>query len=343
MKLFRSVKPSPPSSKRRQPEEIKLAATASAARDTARWSAEPQCRFYHNRTSLNMWIGQEPQHFTCTLKSNQMMCVLICALMTTVGNSPSETRCLLPFSTRRENSHKVKSFSHVWGHPLSLRTAPTSVRNHAPFWLFRQCIKLSTWMAFFKFRFSWQLVRKGRGLTRIVTFPASTATTINVRHGKRVRSENISWKLKPDMKLYKTPTKVIFCLLHTWNFVIWSKRRTWRREAVGLFANNGNILRTRFSFRKTIAESRAFSAARQHAWSDPLKIYSTKNKNSSMELAVIWGNFSCSDLACSDLACSDLTCSDLAHSDLACSDLAHFDLAHSDLAHFFVKILTFFT
>ncbi len=36
-------------------------------------------------------------------------------------------------------------------------------------------------------------------------------------------------------------------------------------------------------------------------------------KNSSMELAVIWGNFSCSDLACSDLACSDL-----AHSDLSC-------------------------
>ena len=34
-------------------------------------------------------------------------------------------------------------------------------------------------------------------------------------------------------------------------------------------------------------------------------------KNSSMELAVIWGNFSCSDLACSDLANSDLACSDL--------------------------------
>ncbi len=40
-------------------------------------------------------------------------------------------------------------------------------------------------------------------------------------------------------------------------------------------------------------------------------------KNSSMELTVIWGNFSCSNLACSDLACSDL--------------------AHSDLGHFFVK------
>ncbi len=39
----------------------------------------------------------------------------------------------------------------------------------------------------------------------------------------------------------------------------------------------------------------------------------SKGKNSSMELSVIWGNFSCSDLACSDLACSDL-----AHSDLAC-------------------------
>ncbi len=44
-------------------------------------------------------------------------------------------------------------------------------------------------------------------------------------------------------------------------------------------------------------------------------------KISSIELAVIWGNFSCSDLACSDLACSDLAC--------------------SDLGHFFVKILTF--
>ena len=32
-----------------------------------------------------------------------------------------------------------------------------------------------------------------------------------------------------------------------------------------------------------------------------------------MELAVIWGNFSCSDVACSDLACSDLACSDLGH------------------------------
>ncbi len=45
----------------------------------------------------------------------------------------------------------------------------------------------------------------------------------------------------------------------------------------------------------------------------------TSWKNSSMELAVIWINFSCSDLACSDLACSDLACSDLGHSDLACS------------------------
>ena len=43
-------------------------------------------------------------------------------------------------------------------------------------------------------------------------------------------------------------------------------------------------------------------------------------KNSSMELAVIWGNFSCSDLAYSDLAHSDLAHSDLAHSDLARSD-----------------------
>ncbi len=56
-------------------------------------------------------------------------------------------------------------------------------------------------------------------------------------------------------------------------------------------------------------------------------IWKSNKKNSSMELAVIWGNFSCSDLACSDLACSDL-----AHSDLACSHLAHF----------FVKILNFF-
>ncbi len=55
-------------------------------------------------------------------------------------------------------------------------------------------------------------------------------------------------------------------------------------------------------------------------------------QNSLMELAVIWGHFSCSDLACYDLACSDLACSEL-----ACSDLAH-----SDLGPFFVKILTFF-
>ena len=52
--------------------------------------------------------------------------------------------------------------------------------------------------------------------------------------------------------------------------------------------------------------------------------FSPWKKNSSMELAVIWGNFSCSDLACSDLACSDLGHSDLAHSDLARSDLARF-------------------
>ena len=67
-----------------------------------------------------------------------------------------------------------------------------------------------------------------------------------------------------------------------------------------------------------------------------------------MELAVIWGYFSfsdlgCFDLGCSDLGCIDLACSDLASSDLACSDLACSDLASSDLAHFFVKILTFFT
>ncbi len=66
-------------------------------------------------------------------------------------------------------------------------------------------------------------------------------------------------------------------------------------------------------------------------------LFSCKGKNSSMELAVIWGNFSCSDLACSDLACSDM-----AHSDLAHTDLAHSDLAHSDLAHFFLsKFLLF--
>ncbi len=65
-------------------------------------------------------------------------------------------------------------------------------------------------------------------------------------------------------------------------------------------------------------------------------------KNSSMELVVIWGNFSCSDLACSDLACSDLACSDLAHSNLAHSDLAHSDLARSDLAHFFCQNSYFF-
>ncbi len=45
---------------------------------------------------------------------------------------------------------------------------------------------------------------------------------------------------------------------------------------------------------------------------------SSVTKNSSMELAVIWGNFSCSDLAHSDLAHSDFACSNL-----ACSDLAH--------------------
>ncbi len=56
----------------------------------------------------------------------------------------------------------------------------------------------------------------------------------------------------------------------------------------------------------------------------------TKNeKNSSMELAVIWGNFGFSDLGCFDLGWSDLACSDL-----ACSDLGHF---------FKIKILTFFT
>ncbi len=32
------------------------------------------------------------------------------------------------------------------------------------------------------------------------------------------------------------------------------------------------------------------------------RVASLERKNSSMELAVIWGNFSCSDLACSDLA-----------------------------------------
>ncbi len=76
--------------------------------------------------------------------------------------------------------------------------------------------------------------------------------------------------------------------------------------------------------------------------------FKNNTKNSSMELAVIWGNFSCSDLAYSDLAHSDLAhsdlaCSDLAHSDLAHSDLAHSDLARSDLGRFFIKILTFFT
>ncbi len=54
---------------------------------------------------------------------------------------------------------------------------------------------------------------------------------------------------------------------------------------------------------------------------------SAELKNSSMELSVIWGNFTCSDLACSDLACSDL---------------AHSDLAHSDLAHFFCQNSYFF-
>ncbi len=48
------------------------------------------------------------------------------------------------------------------------------------------------------------------------------------------------------------------------------------------------------------------------------------DKNSSMELAVIWENFSCSDLACSDLAHSDLAHSDLAHSDLGCYFLSKF-------------------
>ncbi len=53
-----------------------------------------------------------------------------------------------------------------------------------------------------------------------------------------------------------------------------------------------------------------------------------------MELAVIRGNFSFSDLGCSDLGCSDLGCSDLGYSDLACSDLGNF---------FSIKSLAFFT
>ncbi len=48
-------------------------------------------------------------------------------------------------------------------------------------------------------------------------------------------------------------------------------------------------------------------------------------KYRSMELAVIWGNFSFSNLGCSDLGCSDL----------GCSDLACFFL--------FIKILTLYT
>ncbi len=59
-------------------------------------------------------------------------------------------------------------------------------------------------------------------------------------------------------------------------------------------------------------------------------------KNSSTELAVIWGNFGFSDSGCFDLGCSDLACSDWAYSDWAC-----FDLACSNLGHFFIKILTF--
>ncbi len=47
-------------------------------------------------------------------------------------------------------------------------------------------------------------------------------------------------------------------------------------------------------------------------------------KNSSMELAVIWGN------------------SDFPHSDFAHSDFAHSDFAHSDFSHFFVKNFYFF-
>ncbi len=62
-------------------------------------------------------------------------------------------------------------------------------------------------------------------------------------------------------------------------------------------------------------------------------------KNSSMELAVIWGNFGCSDLACSDLVCSDLACSGLAHSHLVCSDLAHSDLGHIYLSKFLLVLL----
>ncbi len=62
-------------------------------------------------------------------------------------------------------------------------------------------------------------------------------------------------------------------------------------------------------------------------------IVNRTEENSSMELAVIWGNFSCSDLACSDLACSDL----------ACSDLAHSNLAHSDLGYIFCQNSYFFS
>ncbi len=46
-------------------------------------------------------------------------------------------------------------------------------------------------------------------------------------------------------------------------------------------------------------------------------VFEWGQKNSSMELAVIWGNFGFSNLGC-------------------------FDLGRSDLGHFFVKILTFF-
>ncbi len=54
-----------------------------------------------------------------------------------------------------------------------------------------------------------------------------------------------------------------------------------------------------------------------------------EKKNSSMELAMIWGN-------------SDISHSDFTHSDFTHSDFTHSDFTHSDFSHFFITNSYFF-
>ncbi len=96
--------------------------------------------------------------------------------------------------------------------------------------------------------------------------------------------------------------------------------------------NDNNTSESVQNWKAIVKDQRCFAAK----WCQITWKYS-EEKNSSMELAVIWENLTCSDLACSDLACSDLACSDL-----PCSDLAHSDLACSDLACFFCQNSYFF-